>query len=49
MSELVGVASSPLRPPRGFDYSRLTYSEILTDEKKETVAAFWTRATRSSQ
>ncbi|WDF33737.1 IS481 family transposase [Arthrobacter agilis] len=26
------------------DYSRLAYSEILTDEKKETVAGFWTRA-----
>jgi transposase InsO family protein len=27
------------------DYSRLAYSEILTDERKETAAAFWTRAT----
>jgi transposase InsO family protein len=26
------------------DYSRLAYSEILTDERKETAAAFWTRA-----
>jgi transposase InsO family protein len=26
------------------DHSRLVYSEILTDEKKETAAAFWTRA-----
>jgi transposase InsO family protein len=26
------------------DYSRLAYSEVLTDEKKETVAGFWTRA-----
>lgn len=26
------------------DYSRFAYSEILTDEKKETVAAFWNRA-----
>jgi transposase InsO family protein len=26
------------------DHSRLAYSEILTDEKKETAAAFWTRA-----
>jgi transposase InsO family protein len=26
------------------DYSRFAYSEILTDEKKETVAGFWTRA-----
>lgn len=26
------------------DYSRLAYSEILADEKKETAAAFWNRA-----
>jgi transposase InsO family protein len=26
------------------DHSRLAYSEILTDEKKETAVAFWTRA-----
>ncbi|TQL95924.1 transposase IS481 family protein [Actinoallomurus bryophytorum] len=26
------------------DHSRLAYSEILTDEKKHTAAAFWTRA-----
>jgi transposase InsO family protein len=26
------------------DHSRLTYSEILGDEKKETAAAFWSRA-----
>jgi transposase InsO family protein len=26
------------------DHSRLAYSEIRTDEKKETAAAFWTRA-----
>ena len=26
------------------DHSRLAYSEILTDERKETVVAFWTRA-----
>ena len=26
------------------DHSRLAYSEILTDEKKETAAAFWRRA-----
>ena len=26
------------------DRSRLAYSEILTDERKETVVAFWTRA-----
>jgi transposase InsO family protein len=39
-------------PSRGYtflhhavdDYSRLAYSEILTDERKETAAAFWTRA-----
>jgi transposase len=27
------------------DHSRLAYSEILADERKETVVAFWTRAT----
>ncbi|GAA1786452.1 IS481 family transposase [Leucobacter iarius] len=26
------------------DYSRMAYSEILTDEKQETAAAFWERA-----
>ena len=26
------------------DHSRLAYSEILTDERKETAAGFWTRA-----
>lgn len=26
------------------DHSRLAYSEILADEKKETASAFWTRA-----
>jgi transposase InsO family protein len=26
------------------DYSRLAYSELLADERKETAAAFWTRA-----
>jgi hypothetical protein len=26
------------------DHSRLTYTEILSDETKETAAAFWTRA-----
>jgi transposase InsO family protein len=26
------------------DHSRLAYSEILTDEKKQTAAGFWTRA-----
>ena len=42
----------PGRPNLGYsylhtavdDHSRLAYSEILTDEKKETAAAFWTRA-----
>jgi transposase InsO family protein len=28
------------------DHSRLAYSEILTDEKKETAVAFWRRARR---
>jgi len=28
------------------DHSRLVYSEILTDERKDTAAAFWTRAER---
>ena len=28
------------------DHSRLAYSEILGDERKETAAAFWSRATR---
>ncbi|HEX4444811.1 MAG TPA: IS481 family transposase [Galbitalea sp.] len=40
------------RPGRGYsflhhavdDHSRLAYSEILTDEKKETAAGFWLRA-----
>ena len=39
-------------PSRGYsflhhavdDHSRLAYSEILTDERKETAAAFWARA-----
>ena len=26
------------------DHSRLAYSELLTDERKDTAAAFWTRA-----
>ena len=40
------------RPSYGFihsavdDHSRLAYSEILNDEKKETASAFWLRATR---
>ncbi|MGH3968160.1 MAG: IS481 family transposase, partial [Mycobacterium sp.] len=40
------------RPGRGYaflhhavdDHSRLAYSEILSDERKETAAAFWVRA-----
>lgn len=28
------------------DHSRLAYSEILPDERKETAAAFWERARR---
>ena len=40
------------KPGRGYaylhhavdDHSRLAYSEILTDEKKETAAGFWERA-----
>ncbi len=40
------------KPGRGYaflhhavdDHSRLAYSEILADEKKETAAAFWARA-----
>ena len=31
------------------DYSRLAYTEILTDERKETAAAFWQRATPGSR
>ncbi len=40
------------RPSYGFihsavdDHSRLAYSEILNDERKETASAFWRRATR---
>ena len=30
------------------DHSRLAYSEILTDEKKETAVGFWQRPTPSS-
>ena len=30
------------------DHSRLAYSEILADERKETAAAFWGAPTRSS-
>jgi transposase InsO family protein len=45
-------AQSRKRPGRGYaylhhavdDHSRLAYSEILDDERKETAAAFWVRA-----
>lgn len=46
------AARAGAAPSRGYsflhhaidDYSRLAYSEILTDEKKQTAAAFWVRA-----
>jgi transposase InsO family protein len=46
------AARAGARPSRGYvylhhavdDHSRLAYSEILTDERKETAAAFWERA-----
>ena len=46
------AARAGAAPSRGYaflhhavdDHSRLAYSEILTDEKKETAAAFWERA-----
>jgi len=46
------AARSGAHPARGFRYlhhavddnSRVAYSEILDDERKETAAAFWTRA-----
>ncbi len=46
------AARAGAAPSRGYsflhhaidDHSRLAYSEILTDEKKETAAAFWVRA-----
>ncbi|SEF18002.1 IS481 family transposase [Jiangella alba] len=46
------AARAGASPSRGYvylhhavdDHSRLAYSEILTDERKETAAAFWTRA-----
>lgn len=45
-----GSSRGPRRAGYGFihsavdDHSRLAYSEILVDEKKETAAAFWSRA-----
>ncbi|GAA1972080.1 IS481-like element ISMsm9 family transposase [Isoptericola halotolerans] len=46
------AARTGAAPSRGYrfvhhavdDHSRLAYSEILDDERKETAAAFWTRA-----
>ena len=32
-----------IHPPRHGDHSRLVYSEILSDERKETASTFWTR------
>ena len=31
------------------DHSRLAYSEVLTDERRHTAAAFWQRAQPSSR
>ncbi|MHA3022753.1 IS481 family transposase [Mycobacterium sp. BMJ-28] len=47
-----GQFRSPGHPVRGYHFlhtaidahSRLVYSELLADERKETAAAFWTRA-----
>jgi transposase InsO family protein len=47
-----GLFASPGHPLRGWHYlhtaidghSRLAYSELLGDERKDTAAAFWTRA-----
>jgi transposase InsO family protein len=47
-----GAARAGATPSRGYvylhhavdDHSRLAYSEILADERKETAAAFWKRA-----
>lgn len=47
-----GQFRSPGHPLRGYHflhtaldgYSRVAYSELLIDERKETAAAFWTRA-----
>ncbi|MGW4743174.1 IS481 family transposase, partial [Nocardia xishanensis] len=47
-----GVFNAYRQPVRGYhflhtaldDHSRLAYSEILTDETKDTAAAFWARA-----
>ncbi|WP_077086674.1 IS481 family transposase [Mycobacterium rhizamassiliense] len=47
-----GITTQYRNPRRGYHflhtaidgYSRLVYSELLTDERKETAAAFWIRA-----
>ncbi len=47
-----GVLTSRYKPVRGYHFlhtaldahSRLVYSELLTDERKDTAAAFWLRA-----
>jgi transposase InsO family protein len=47
-----GLTGKNRHPLRGYHYlhtaldghSRLAYSELLTDERKDTAAAFWTRA-----
>ena len=47
-----GVTNAYRNPVRGYhflhtaldDHSRLAYSELLADERKDTAAAFWTRA-----
>ncbi len=47
-----GVMSKYHNPTRGYHflhtaidgYSRLAYSELLPDERKETAAGFWNRA-----
>jgi transposase InsO family protein len=47
-----GLLTADYKPVRGYHFlhtaidghSRLAYSEILTDERKETAAAFWSRA-----
>jgi len=47
-----GSGRGPRRAGYGYihsaldDHSRLAYSEILTDERKETASAFWLRATK---
>ena len=48
----VGIKNKKKQVPIGYsflhsaidDHSRVVYSEILTDEKQETAAGFWTRA-----